>query len=98
MPDMLVKLYELPDTTELYKKLKENGIEIIRPMTPNKTKVVEWVRQHFGDGWSDEISAAFTKLPVSCFIAYDVNEKKILGFGYIESSRLCYNRLFCNCY
>lgn len=80
---MLVKLYELPDTTALYKKLEDKGIKIIRPMTPNKGKVVEWVREHFHDGWADEISAAFTKFPVSCFIAYDVNEKKILGFaGY----------------
>lgn len=83
MPDMLVKLYELPDSSALYKKLESQGIKIIRPMTPNKTKVVEWVREHFHDGWADEISAAFTKFPVSCFIAYDENEKKILGFaGY----------------
>ena len=83
MPDMLVKLYELPDSSAIYKKLEEQGIKIMRPMTPNKTKVVEWVRQHFHDGWADEISAAFTKFPVSCFIAYDVNEKKMLGFaGY----------------
>ncbi|MBE6683401.1 MAG: GNAT family N-acetyltransferase [Ruminococcaceae bacterium] len=83
MPDMLVKLYELPDSSALYKKLEDKGIKIIRPMTPNKTKVVEWVREHFHDGWADEISAAFTKFPVSCFIAYDENEKKILGFaGY----------------
>lgn len=83
MPDMLVKLYELPDSSALYKKLESQGIKIIRPMTPNKTKVVEWVREHFHDGWADELSAAFTKFPVSCFIAYDENEKKILGFaGY----------------
>ncbi len=83
MPDMLVKLYELKDSTPLYNKLAEKGIKIIRPMTPNKTKVVEWVREHFHDGWADEISAAFTRHPVSCFIAYDENEKKILGFaGY----------------
>lgn len=80
---MLVKLYELPDSSALYKKLESQGIKIIRPMTPNKTKVVEWVRTQFSDGWADEISAAFTKFPVSAFIAYDVNEKKILGFaGY----------------
>lgn len=83
MPDMLVKLYELKDNRPLYEKLSKEGIRIIRPMTPNKTKVVEWVRAHFSDGWADEISAAFTHHPVSCFIAYDENEKKILGFaGY----------------
>lgn len=83
MPDMLVKLYDLPDSQDKYKKLEKEGIRIIRPMTPNKTKVVEWVREKFGDGWADEISAAFTHFPVSCFIAYDVKDNKILGFaGY----------------
>ena len=83
MPDMLVKLYDLKDNTPLYKKLEAEGIRIIRPMTPNKTKVLDWVKEVFPGGWSDELSAAFTRFPISCFIAYDENEKKILGFaGY----------------
>lgn len=83
MPDMLVKLYELRDNSQQYKKLEEMGIKIIRPMTPNKTKVVDWVKEVFPGGWADEISTAFTRFPISCFIAYDVNENKILGFaGY----------------
>lgn len=84
MPDMLVKLYKLPDGRELYKKLESEGIRILRPMTPNKGKVAEWVREQFGDGWADEISAAFTRQPVGCFIAYDINEKRILGFAGYE--------------
>ena len=40
MPDMLVKLYELPDSSAVYKALEEKGIRIIRPMTPNKYKVL----------------------------------------------------------
>lgn len=83
MPDMLVKLYELGDYNEIYKKLADEGIRIIRPMTPNKTKVSDFVRKTFSDGWADEIETAFTRFPVSCFIAYDDNEKKIVGFaGY----------------
>ena len=86
MPDMLVKLYELPDTAALYKRLESEGIKIMRPMTPNKSKVTGWVHEHFGDtrpGWADEISTAFSRFPVSCFIAYNETEKKIIGFaGY----------------
>lgn len=83
MPDMLVKLYELPDSKALYTALEEQGIKIIRPMTPNKHNVYDWVLEHFSIGWANEIEAAFTRFPVSCFIAYDINEKKILGFaGY----------------
>lgn len=83
MPDMLVKLYDLGDYSDIYKKLADEGIRIIRPMTPNKTKVSAFVRKTFSDGWADEIETAFTRFPVSCFIAYDDNEKKIVGFaGY----------------
>ncbi len=83
MPDMLVKLYDLPKTEALYDKLAADGIKIIRPMTPNKRKVIEWARTHFNDDWADEISTAFTRFPVSCFIAYDEKAQKMLGFaGY----------------
>lgn len=83
MPDMLVKLYNLPDTTELYKKLLDQKIRIIRPMTPNRDKVSSWIEENFGIGWANEIEAAFTRHPVSCFIAYDQEKKEILGFaGY----------------
>lgn len=83
MPDMLVKLYALPDASALYKSLEEKGIRIIRPMTPNKHKVHEFIVKHFGDGWASEIDTAFTRFPISCFIAYDTNSKEILGFaGY----------------
>lgn len=83
MPDMLVRLYDIKDNSQLYSELEAQGIKIIRPMTPNKDKVFEWIKEHFSSGWANETDAAFTKHPVSCFIAYDVNEKKIIGFaGY----------------
>lgn len=83
MPDMLVKLYNLPDSKPFYDKMAAHSIRIIRPMTPNRDKVLTWIEQHFGIGWSNEIAAAFTKSPVSCFIAYDTEKKEILGFaGY----------------
>ncbi len=83
MPDMLVKLYALPDSTELYKSIEAQNIRIFRPMTPNQTKVKEFITETFGIGWADEIGTAFYRFPVSCFIAYDDKEKRIVGFaGY----------------
>ena len=83
MPDMLVKLYNIGDNSNLYKRVENEGIRIIRPMTPNKAKVSAFARATFSDGWANEIETAFTRFPVSCFIAYDVKEKKIVGFaGY----------------
>ena len=83
MPDMLVKLYELPDSTELYKSIEAQDIRIIRPMTPNQTPIRNFIVETFGTGWADEISTAFTRFPVCCFIAYDNKEKRVIGFaGY----------------
>ncbi len=81
MPDMLVRLYDLPDHSETYKRLESEGVRIMRPMTPNRRKIVKWARDHFNDDWGDEVATAFTKFPVSCFIAYDTKEKKILGMA-----------------
>ncbi|HPE94482.1 MAG TPA: GNAT family N-acetyltransferase [Bacillota bacterium] len=81
MPDMLVKLYELKDNSSLYKKLEDNGIRIFRPMTPNRGKVNAFIKDNFGDGWMNENETAFARSPVSCFIAYDTNLKKIVGFA-----------------
>ena len=83
MPDMLVKLYKLPDSSAVCKALEEEGIRVFRPMTPNQTKVKKFISEFFSEGWADETGTAFYKFPVSCFIAYDTKEKKIVGFaGY----------------
>ena len=81
MPDMLVKLYELKDNTQIYKDLEAKGVKIIRPMTPNKHKLHEFIAKHFGEGWASETDTAFTRFPVSCFAAIDAETKQILGFA-----------------
>ena len=43
MPDMLVKLYDLPDSNAIYKKCRDEGIEIRRAMTPDRRQIVKWV-------------------------------------------------------
>lgn len=79
MPDMLVKLYELPECQEAQKKLEAQGILIRRPIAPEKTAIVSWVREHFGDYWASECDVAFSRTPVTCYVA--TKEKEILGFA-----------------
>lgn len=78
MPDMLVKLYDLP-TSPSREALAAEGIDIRRAMSPNKTAILDWVRTHFGEGWASECDMAFASHPIGCFIA--VKDKQILGFG-----------------
>jgi GNAT superfamily N-acetyltransferase len=79
MPDMLVKLYELPELEPALKKLKASGIEIRRPLAPEKHIVTDWVKKHFDEKWASECDVSFSNRPVSCFIA--VKGEKILGFA-----------------
>lgn len=78
MPDMLVKLYDLPKAPSM-EKLEAEGIDILRAMAPNKHMVVEWVREKFGDGWASECDVAFAAQPIGCFVA--VKDRKIIGFA-----------------
>lgn len=79
MPDLLVKLYELPDISPGIDKLQEEGINVRRAMAYEKHRVVEWVQKSFGQEWASECDVAFSNHPVSCFIATE--NKSIVGFS-----------------
>jgi len=76
---MLVKLYALPDSRPAYDRLLGAGIVMRRGLAPEKHKVTAWVRQNFSEAWASETEVAFSRQPVSCFIA--VQQKKIVGFA-----------------
>jgi len=85
MQDMLVRLLDLPDVSEEEKNLFEKeGISFKRPITPEKSIITEWVGKYFSKNWADENEAAFTSLPVNCFIAQ--RDQEILGFACFEST------------
>ena len=77
--DMLVKLYALPDSRPAYDRLLQAGIVLRRALAPEKHKVTGWVRQNFSEAWASEVDVAFSRQPVSCFIA--IREKNIVGFA-----------------
>lgn len=85
MKDMLVRLLELPSGMELEQRLLEKEkVMVRRAITPEKHLVAEWVFNEFGDYWKSEVEVAFTRQPVSCWIAQRGNE--ILGFACYEST------------
>jgi ribosomal protein S18 acetylase RimI-like enzyme len=77
--DMLVKLYDLPDTRELFDLLRRQGIEVRRALAADKQTVAAWVGQNFSARWESETQVAFSRQPVSCFIA--VQDAMIVGFA-----------------
>ena len=77
--DMLVKLYALPTSRDAFERLSKACITTRRALAPEKHKVVDWVRQNFSEAWASEVDVAFSRRPVSCFIA--TRQKNIVGFA-----------------
>jgi GNAT superfamily N-acetyltransferase len=77
--DMLVKLYELPDSQAANLRLQQAGITLRRALAPEKHIVTSWVRKNFSDAWASEVDVAFSRQPISCFIA--IAQGKVVGFA-----------------
>lgn len=90
MPDMLVKLYELPAEAALYAKPYEGTpITIRRALPPEKHVVASWVGAQFNPHWRSECEAAFARQPVSCFVATVAEADgtaRPIGFGCYDAT------------
>ena len=79
MPDMLVKLYELPPMDCEHQKMQTQGITVRPALPAERCFVLEFVNTHFSRGWENETAVALTRLPMGCHIA--VKDNHILGFS-----------------
>lgn len=84
MPDLLVKLYELPDVRLHIDELQQKGVNIRKAMAYEKHQIIEWVEDNFGPGWASECDVAFGNSRISCFIATENNN--IMGFACYDST------------
>lgn len=82
MADMLVNLMKLPPKDELIAALKKQGVQIRRPLPPDKIRIVNWVLENRSMNAASECDVCFAHTPVSCYIA--TRGAQILGYG-------CYN-------
>ena len=71
MPDMLVKLYELPEVAPALAALQAAGRLVRRANVWEKHALVDWVRPRFGEVWAGGCEAALEQRPVTCFIAVE---------------------------
>jgi GNAT superfamily N-acetyltransferase len=82
--DLLVKLYDLPDPAAILKKLRKRGIDVRRALAPEKNLVVDWVGETFSQAWACETEVAFSRLPITCFVAVDGGT--LLGFACYDAT------------
>lgn len=85
MGDLLVKLYDLPDSQPKVSAVEAVGFTIKRPLSPEKKFVVDWVAEHFSQRWASEVEMAFSVHPLTCFVALDA-ESRLAGFACYDTS------------
>lgn len=85
MIDMLVRLYDLPDSGALYAQAAANGVVLRRARAFEKHTVAAFAREHYSEKWASEVEVALTRQPVACFIA--TRERRILGFACYDTTQ-----------
>jgi len=86
MPDMLVKLYELPLDFGFVSKAAEQGVIVRKPIGPEKHLIVDWVRDRFSDAWASEFDLSMGSIPPTSWIA--TKNKQLIGFACYDATGL----------
>ena len=76
---MLVRLYDLPDSSALYREVEAKGVILRRARAFEKHTVADFVRTHFSMKWVSEVEVAITRQPSACFIATRDKSPKPIG-------------------
>ena len=84
MADMLVDLYEIDNFGNAEAKLRQEGITIKKALAPDRSKVIELAKHCAKDDYSDEVHAAFSNNPVTCYVA--VKGRQLVGFACYEAT------------
>ena len=81
MTDLLVRLYDL-ERHRLPRDIP--GYTIRRAVAMEKSQTVRWVARNFSRSWADEVDIAFSRMPVSCFLALQRDD--LAGFAVHEAT------------
>lgn len=88
MPDMLVRLYALPDAASFGARCEAGGIVIRRMEAWDRAELRRFIVPHFGDRWASEADMAFAGHPITGFVA--MKDGSIAGFAAYECTRRGY--------
>ena len=85
MPDMLVRLYDLPDERPHLERVAGAGFTVRRAEPWDRDRMRQFVTECFSELWAVEADRAFNHTPVTGFVATRGTE--IVGFGVYECTR-----------
>jgi GNAT superfamily N-acetyltransferase len=84
MPDMLVKLYGLPDPSPERDALAAEGVSCRRAESYERGLLIEFTNQHC-PRWGDEVAAAFAHIPPTLYISAE--DGQVTGFAAYNVTR-----------
>lgn len=85
MPDMLVRLYDLPDHTPYLEKSASAGYTVRRAEPWDREAMRRFAGDHFGPLWAVEADRAYNHTPITGYVASRGPE--IAGFAVYECTR-----------
>ncbi|MDP2949908.1 MAG: GNAT family N-acetyltransferase [Chloroflexota bacterium] len=88
MPDMLVRLYDLPSAQGYYRRAEEAGVTVRRADPWDRLRLRTFVEKEFGPLWAIETDVAFSRQPIAAFVATSAGA--IVGFAAYECTRRNY--------
>lgn len=88
--DMLVPLWNLPDSSHVLAKVSPKGIDVRRARPREMEPLARWVGQSFSEGWACECRVALCRMPPCCLVAtsggdfvgfacFDVTQRGVFG-------------------
>lgn len=85
MPELLVKLYDLPSLEAQFDDLEDKGIIIRHAIAPEKHIVVNWALRAFKEkAWVSEIEIAFSRQQPTCLL--ELKGETLVGFFCYEAT------------
>jgi predicted N-acetyltransferase YhbS len=85
MPDMLVRLYDLPDATAAYERARKAGVTVRRADPWDRARYRQFVEGTFGELWAVEADLAYRQSPITAYLAE--REGRLVGFAAYECTR-----------
>lgn len=88
MPDMLARLYDLPDVTPTLERIAAAELRVRRAEPWDRMRLRGFIRENFRDIWAMEAERAFAHTPITCFLG--LKHGDIVGFAVYECTRRDY--------
>ncbi len=85
MPDMLVRLYDLPDGNPYHQRASDAGFTLRRADPWDRDRLRHFVKDQFGPLWAVEADRAFNHSPITAFVAS--SDRELAGFAVYECTR-----------